>query len=395
MGNFREVLLLDRDEQLPYFVMLSMVGNIGEKTYKKIEEIFDTPMEMFAVNTDKLSSLNIFTKSQLCLINRTKHDIDPNAFVEKMIKKGINYVSCEDNEYPGRLKNIYDKPIGLFYAGKLPPENIPCVGVIGARECSFYGEEVAELLGENLGNYGIPVISGMARGIDSVSQLGALEGGGTSYAILGGGVDVVYPRESRALYERLKTSGGIISEYPIGSEPQKLNFVRRNRLISGLSDTLVVVEAKSKSGTLTTVDFALEQGKDVVAVPGRITDRTSVGCNELIRQGAEIVNDPRQFAKGILKKWGFGDENEELTEISHSRRQKKQLGFLEKTILQICGDNSFLPEELLDFEALKQYANTYEVLTACMVLSFENLLINMGGGRFRISHEGIHYRSNA
>lgn len=391
MDNFKEALLLDREKMIPYFIMLSMIDNIGHVTYEKLKDRFESPREIFNAGEEKIAGLDFLTKGQRFALMKTRMTINPDKFYENMIKKGIDYISCEEERYPTRLREIYDCPTGLFFIGKLPPEKIPCVGVIGARECSYYGEEVASYIGEKLGNYGIPVVSGMARGIDSLSQLGAIKGGGTSYAVLGGGVDVVYPKESRSLYEKLKENGGIISEYPPGIQPQRKNFVRRNRLISAFSDTLCVIEAKKKSGTLITVDYALEQGKDVVAVPGRITDRTSVGCNELIRQGAEIVNDPEEFAKDVLRKWGMGDENVKTKNVP--QRASVQLSFLEQTILNSCGDNSFVPEELLKNSDMQQYSNIFEIMTSCMTLSYENLLINMGGGRFRISGEGILLRS--
>ena len=204
--------------------------------------------------------------------------------------------------YPKRLENIPDPPGELYVIGRLPEEERPAVAIVGARECSEYGRFVARELGGLLGRHGISVISGMARGIDGISQAAALDGGGSSYGILGCGVDVCYPKENKALYERLKTCGGILSEYAPGTRALAWNFPPRNRIVSGLADVVVVIEARVKSGTLITVDMALEQGKEVYVVPGRVTDRLSDGCNRLLKQGANILLSPKEFMREITER---------------------------------------------------------------------------------------------
>ena len=213
----------------------------------------------------------------------------------------IKHYKTGDPEYPERLRNIPGAPQNLFVLGKLPEEGRLSVAVIGARDCSEYGKYVARELGTVLGGSGIAVISGMARGIDGISQEAALDAGGSSYAVLGCGVDVCYPEANRQLYERLKISGGILSEYPPGAPALARHFPPRNRIVSGLADVVVVIEARVKSGTLITVDMALEQGREVYVVPGRVTDRLSDGCNRLIRQGAGILLSPEEFLRELLE----------------------------------------------------------------------------------------------
>ena len=382
MGNFKDCLINERETMLPYFCMLSMVQNIGNVTYDKLCEHFDSPKEIFETEEPQLNSLGILSKGQMDALIKTKMSINPERYYAELTKQGIGFVSVEDDAYPARLLDIPSRPIGLFYYGALPDENIPTAGVIGARECSFYGEEAAGLIGGSLGDNGIQVISGMARGIDSLSQLAALDAGGRSFAVLGGGVDICYPRESRRLYDRLKEQGGIISEYAPGIAPLRTFFIRRNRIISGLSDVLCVVEAKKKSGTLTTVDCALEQGRDVFCVPGRITDKTSVGCNELIRQGAEILSDPEQLSKDILERWGLKPMPDAHSATSESA---SKLNYIEKMILARASTDSFVPDELLEYPEIREYSNAFELLTVCTMLSYDGYLINMGGGRFRKS----------
>ena len=208
-----------------------------------------------------------------------------------------------DREYPSRLLEIPQAPKQLYVRGKLPEEGVPSVAVIGARDCSYYGQEVAKRLGRLFGENGIQVISGMARGIDGIGQQAALQAGGSSFAVLGCGADICYPRQNQDLYDRLCKQGGVISEYEWGTPPRAGYFPPRNRIVSGLADAVIVVEARKKSGTLITVDMALEQGKEVYAVPGRLVDDLSSGCNYLIKNGAGILLDMEEFMEELWKQY--------------------------------------------------------------------------------------------
>lgn len=228
----------------------------------------------------------------------------------------IRLIRLGEEGYPKRLVNIPGPPKQLYWIGELPREEIPSVAVIGARDCSEYGRFVAKKLGETLGKNGIQVISGMARGIDGIAQEAALKAGGRSFAVLGSGVDVCYPQSNRPLYDRLKTCGGILSEYTPGTPAVGRLFPPRNRIVSGLADVLIVVEAREKSGTLITTDMALEQGKDVYVVPGRITDRLSDGCNRLIRMGAGVILNPEDFVRELLGVQTSGEDHAFAPELS-------------------------------------------------------------------------------
>lgn len=223
---------------------------------------------------------------------------------ERMLHNHIFCLPINLSGYPQCLKEINQAPSALFVKGKLPDQSIPHVAIIGARNCSNYGSVMAKLLGEAMADYGIGVISGLARGIDGISQLAAVNRGGATFGILGSGVDMCYPEENYALYERLakgENKSGVISEFCPGIKAESNHFPMRNRIISGLADAIVVVEAKEKSGTFITVERALEQGKNVYVVPGRTTDRLSYGCNRLISQGAGVVWDIGEFAKEVLR----------------------------------------------------------------------------------------------
>lgn len=226
--------------------------------------------------------------------------------------------------YPKRLTDIAGAPRELYVLGRLPEEERLSVAVIGARECSEYGRCVARELGAVLGGNGITVVSGMARGIDGISQEAALDAGGSSFGVLGCGVDICYPKENRQLYERLQISGGVLSEYAPGTGACAFHFPPRNRIVSGLADVVVVVEARMKSGTLITVDMALEQGREVYVVPGRVTDRLSDGCNHLIRQGAGILLSPEEFLRELLEGEIGKTAAEELRRRRRKRRERRE-----------------------------------------------------------------------
>ena len=282
---------------------LYAVSGIGSKSLKRLYAETGSVEGILQLTEQRITEL--IKKEELTpLLNEYRSD--KKALFERMRKyrktqeeKGIHFVSIGEEAYPKRLRELIDAPFGIYYMGSLPEEDTPTVSIIGARECSEYGKKAAELFGKTLAGYGVSIISGMARGIDGISQSAALSVGGKSYGILGCGVDVVYPKENLKLYEALKKNGGVISEFLPGQEPKGNFFPMRNRIISGLADVLLVVEARQKSGTYITVCQALEQGKEIFAVPGRITDGLSDGCNRLIAQGAGIASDPMMILDAL------------------------------------------------------------------------------------------------
>lgn len=272
-------------------------------------------------------------------IKQAKKADSPESVCELLQASKIEYTFCNADDFPQRLLQIPDPPFGLFYKGGLPAEETPAVAVIGARKCSEYGHCMAREIAQGLGKRGVNIISGMALGIDGISQRAAVEAGARSYGVLGCGVDVVYPKSNRPLYEKLIACGGVLSEYPAGTEPKPMLFPPRNRIISALSDVVLVVEAREKSGTLITVDMALEQGREVYAVPGRCTDHLSRGCNLLIRQGAaaalcaeDIINDMG---------WDMPEKNERVSSYINTKDiNTKDLTPLSRAV---CGLLDILP----------------------------------------------------
>lgn len=212
---------------------------------------------------------------------------------ENKEEKQVYYYMKKHVQYPEKLKNLSDAPSGIYVQGNLPDPSAPAVAIVGARMCSSYGKKQAYEFAKYLAGCGVVIISGLARGIDGYAHEGALDGGGKTYAVLGCGLAHCYPAEHRGLWERIVSKdGGVISEYPACTPPKPWHFPMRNRIISALADLVLVVEAKEKSGSLITADCALEQGKNVYAVPGRVGDRLSLGCNRLISQGAGIAYSP-------------------------------------------------------------------------------------------------------
>ena len=209
-----------------------------------------------------------------------------------MVKHNVDIISIQDKQYPEILKNIYDPPLSLYIRGSKEILNSNSIAIVGCRECSKYGENVAQELAYNISKEKINIVSGLAKGIDAIAHTGSILAGGKTIAVLGNGLDTIYPLENTHLAKKiLETGGAIISEYPLGEKPQRQNFPERNRIVSGMSKGIIVVEAQEKSGTLITVDFALEQGRDVFVVPGNINSPNSVGTNELIKQGAKLITN--------------------------------------------------------------------------------------------------------
>ena len=329
---------------------------------------------------------------------------------KKTGEKSIRFVRRGDRDYPRRLREIPDPPEKLYVLGRLPEENIPAVAVIGARDCTEYGRYVASRLGETLGRKGVQVISGMARGIDGIGQEAALAAGGSSFAVMGSGVDICYPARNRDLYEKLKAGGGILSEYAPGTPAMPHNFPKRNRIVSGLSDAVVVVEAREKSGTLITVDMALEQGREVYAVPGRVTDGLSAGCNRLLKLGAGILSDTEEFLedlRGICRRRGLLSQEDALskadkvgqalmeTDTPKGRRDKRfalPISERGRTVLmesqglrEIYETLDLLPRSVDQIRnLLSEKYEDRQIVTHLIRLCAENLAVQVSPGKFRL-----------
>ncbi len=296
--------MTEKDAYKAYMHWLFQASGMGSRGFVRTLLGIGTPEEIYGLAAsgalaDRLAGR--YRKKALAL-EASASAFDVADAYGKLRERGISFVSLGEEEYPGKLATIPDAPCALYYVGRLPDPDRKTLALIGARSCSPYGRAMAGQFASALAEAGVQIVSGMARGVDGIGQQAALDAGGYSMGVLGSGVDVCYPPENRQLYEHLIAQGGICSEYPPGIEPRALLFPPRNRIISGLCDGVLVVEAKERSGTLITVDMALEQGREVYAVPGRVTDALSRGCNRLIRQGAALVESPEE----LLRELGLG-----------------------------------------------------------------------------------------
>lgn len=315
----------DREEAYRYW--LHSIEKIGDRAKRNLMDHFKSAKEIYFAPENYL--MQIVSSRQAEKIREWAVKWQVSAEYEKLLDQKIHMVSIWDEKYPERLRVIKSPPLILYYLGHLPDEEKNALAIIGARECSDYGSFTAKSFGARAGEAGLNIISGMARGIDGIGQRAALDAGGYTFAVLGCGVDICYPASNRELYDVIQEKGGIISPFLPGTKPQKTLFPYRNRIVAGLSDAVLVIEARLKSGTWITVDMALEQGKDVYAVPGRLTDRLSDGCNLLIRQGAGIALTPEDIIAelAVLKnrrgKEGTAEENRKPKRTGREDLQKK------------------------------------------------------------------------
>ena len=282
-----------------YWYWLCSCKELYREHLEKLLRIFRNPRQIFKASDTLLNKCGVLNEKQITVLQESRKAWDLEKNYHAALQSGIQFISSEHQAYPEKLKEIIDYPYGIFLKGRLPDPDHPAVAIVGARRCSAYGKHMAEEIAKVLTEHGVQIISGMAKGIDGYSQKAALEAGGSSFGILGSGVDICYPREHIGLYTGLIEQGGVISEYPPGRPPLALHFPMRNRIISALADTVLIIEAREKSGSLITADLALEQGKDIMAVPGRIGDVLSSGCNRLIGQGAGIILSPEDLINNL------------------------------------------------------------------------------------------------
>ncbi len=383
MGSFKQAILRAKEEEMPYLYFISKTSCIGLKTYIKMQDFFASPREFYETDIKTVKSTGAFSAGQLRLIEECRNRVDIVTEYNESVRQGIKLISIDTEDYPKRLKTIKDAPPVLFLKGRYREGYMPSVSIIGARECSVYGAHVARRLGELFSEAGVAVISGMARGIDSIAQTAVIDSGGYSLALLGGGVDVIYPKESSGLYYKLLKTGGVMSEHAPGTEARPHFFALRNRLISGLSDVVCVVEAKAQSGTLITVDTALEQGREVYAVPGRISDITSFGTNELIRQGAGIISDLDGFVADFLNSYSQMIPAKE----DKTKNKTPSTDFLtanERLALKSAEEDSVTADILSGKTGLP----AYELIGICVSLCQKGMLKSIGAGRFVVSDRG-------
>ncbi len=315
-----------KNQDTLYWLWLAEKCGIASKQFGNLIEKYENPFEIYQLDDVELSQLehiSIALRDRLCEKNL-------DASYEKLKfcnQKGIDIISYGDRRYPERLKNIQDPPVVLYCKGFFPDFNSAlCIGIVGTRKMSEYGRQSAYKIAYDLSTAGVCTVSGMALGIDGVAACGAIAAGGKTVAVLGCGINTVYPKQHARLMDAIVKNGAVITEYPPMEEPRSYNFPKRNRIISGLCHGVFVVEAAAKSGALITADTAAAQGRDVFALPGKISDINSDGPNELIKNGAYTATS----AKDIIKKYEFlyGD----YINVNRSSSSHKELPDINKTL---------------------------------------------------------------
>ncbi len=295
---------MDKNDLAALYFFHTLKG-IGNKTLWKIKNEWGNFQKCFEADSESLHNSSLPNAISRTIID-ARREAQPLQRLENLQASGVKICGVEDDNYPQLLRSIFDPPYLFYYRGELEILKEFCLAIVGSRRASLYGKGQARRFGNELAAQGLVIVSGMARGIDTEAHLGALEAGGKTVAVLGSGIDVVYPPENRQLYTRICESGLVLSEFPPHTHPEAGNFPIRNRTISGLCRGVLVVEAQQKSGALITTDFALEQGRDVFAVPGPINSKNSVGTNYLIKQGAGLVSG----IEDILAEYGLNDKQD-------------------------------------------------------------------------------------
>lgn len=289
-------------ESKKYWIWFSLIKNLGSRRKLKLLNIYKNPEKIYFLKKEELLKIQGIGDKIVNNIIISKNERLLEYHIKFMKENGIDIININEKNYPILLKEIYDPPVSIYIKGNKNILNNKSLGIVGCRKCSDYGIKAAKYFAYNLTKKNINIVSGLANGIDSYAHIGCLfanseiemyknsKNCGKTIAVVGNGLDMIYPKENVKLAgEIIENGGAIISEYPCGTKPDKIKFPARNRIISGISSGIIVVEAKEKSGTLITVDFALEQGREVFVVPGNINSVNSVGTNDLIKQGAKVV----------------------------------------------------------------------------------------------------------
>lgn len=322
-------------DERKYWIGLSKLEGLGPIFISKLIKKFKNPKKIWEINKKELKKINGIGNKKVEKIISTRNKLNLDQEIEKLRNKNIKFITLNEEKYPNLLKKIYDPPPVLYYKGNgigIFSENL--IAIVGARRASLYGKNVAMNLASKLAARGITIVSGMARGIDSSGHKGALRAEGNTIAVLASGVDYVYPPENNKLYKEILKNGMVMSEFSPEVKPIPGYFPRRNRLISGLCQGVIVVEAAYKSGSLITSDFALEQGREVFAVPGNINRTMSKGCNNLIKEGAIMVTSYEDIIENLFFYSNFKNEKNKINYLELSK--------LEEKVVKIFQDNNKL-----------------------------------------------------
>jgi len=377
-----------------YWLALRRAPDTGDVNIRRLVEHFGSPREVFRANRADLSVAGITSKARVEALAKFLKSFSDWSFIDdelsKVSRMGAKIISLTDNEYPELLKNIANPPVLLYVKGRLEKEDMQAIAVVGSRFATSYGLQQAERLSCSLAQKGITIVSGLANGIDSAAHRATIKAGGRTLAILGSGLDVIYPPKNTPLYFDIAANGAVISEFQLGTSPERGNFPRRNRLISGLSLGTIVVEAAAKSGSLITASCALEQGREVFAVPGSVNAPTSKGTNKLLKQGARLVEDADDIISelsvvlsGVLS--GFTKDKSSISRDSVAEpvkpvKPRPQLTSDEEALLSVL---AYEPRHV-DAIAAEVKFSTAQLLSLLLALELKGLVHQDSGMQFKL-----------
>jgi DNA processing protein len=357
-----------------YWVGFNKVAGIGSARLRALLDFFGDLEVAWNAGAFDLKQAGLDRRSLENLL-KARQAIDLGAELERLDKAGVQVLTWEDPDYPPHLRHVYNSPPLLYVRGQIEARDEWAVAVVGTRRLSVYGKETARMMGSGLASAGVTVVSGMARGIDTIAQRSCLDAGGRTIAALGSGVDVIYPRENARLADEIVERGALVSDYPLGTPPEARNFPPRNRIISGLSLGTVVVEAGLGSGALITADFAVEQGRDVFAIPGNVFARASRGTNQLIQQGAKLVTNVADVLEEL-----------NLTMVSEHAQAKAVIPEDETEALLL----GYLSAQPLHIDLLCQTVQlpVAQVSSTLALMELKGMVRQVGGMNYVLAREG-------
>ncbi len=360
------------------WIILQNIPHIGPSSFNKLLEHFESPENVLQAKEKDLLNIGVNSEAvKSIIINKNKIDISKHMLLLK--KESIKLIRIIDKEYPLNLKSIFCPPPVIYVKGEIKEIDQVAIAVVGARMATVYGKAMTQKLCKELAYSGITVVSGMARGIDSVAHQTMIESDGRTIAVLGCGVDIIYPPENKNLYRAISEHGAVISEFPLGTKPEKFNFPRRNRLISGLSLGTLVIEAGEKSGSLITANYALEEGREVFAVPGNVLSKQSSGTNNLIKRGeAKLVEN----AEGIIEELEpiVNSIGKDLQKRIKSNNEKIILSQEEQKIFDLLDES--IPthiDKILSESARKNLSNIFSLM---LTLELKGIIKQLPGKNF-------------
>jgi DNA processing protein len=359
------------------YLVLNALPNIGPITLNRLlAELGGDPRAIFTAGAQRLEAVPGVGPVIRASITGWREHFDLAREEERMAQANVVFVNTPDPGYPKLLREIHDPPIGLYRKGGYELGS-PCIAIVGSRRTTLYGQSVAKRLGADLARLGFGVVSGLARGIDTAAHEGALSVGGKTAAVLGTGIDLVYPPENLALYRQIEESGAVLSEFPFGRRADRQSFAMRNRIVTGICEAVVVVESNVDGGAMITAKFAGEQGRLLFAVPGRIDQATSAGCHQLIRDGATLLTS----VDDILGELNYLDglRPQPIPEKGGPAKRMAQLGEEEEKVLAAFAGGALVS---LDALAAQTVLPVSQLSATLMMLELKRLIVKRADGTF-------------